>query len=362
MSVIDFQKERLRGLNLGGWFSQIDCIEEKDPAGFPGVLPHMETFIGAGDIERIKSWNFNHVRLPVDFFNFFDPDTLKENTRAFELLDKAAEMILGAGLALILDLHKCPGHDFHLGTTTAQPFFTDASYREAAKRVWSVLAERYGSKPGILLEILNEPVAPDADTWNRVKDELFYHIRAAAPRAPIVVGSNLWNNAEQFRDLTPVDDDNVLYSFHSYQPVIFTHQFAAWIDDPYFREVRNWPGNYPPPATSAQTNLPVESGEWNKERLRKTMEHALEFRSKHGVPVACNEFGVYVQVNRKSQLNWISDFTSLLREADVGFSYWNYKNLDFGVISTNESLHAGLPQYQNPDHLDSELLELLAKA
>jgi hypothetical protein len=51
-----------------------------------------------------------------------------------------------------------------------------------------------------------------------------------------------------------------------------------------------------------------------------------------------------------------------LREADVGFSYWNYKNLDFGVVSIGESLHKDLPQYNNAERLDRELAELLAKA
>jgi len=260
-------------------------------------------------------------------------------------------------------LHKCPGHDFYAGSFqgATQPFFTDSKCRGDAKKVWSVLAERYGDKNGILLEILNEPVAPDSDTWNKVKDELFWHIRKAAPKAPIVVGSNKWNNPEKFAELTPLDDDNVLYSFHSYQPVIFTHQNVNWNPEPYFHQNRSWPGTYAPPQNKdVATTLPIEDGVWDKNRLRSTMENALEFRAKHKVPVACNEFGVYVQVERESQLNWIRDFTSLLKEADVGFSYWNYKNLDFGLVSIGESLHKDLPQYDNEDRLDRELLRLLA--
>ncbi|MCL2284030.1 MAG: glycoside hydrolase family 5 protein [Fibromonadales bacterium] len=355
-------KERLRGLNLGGWFSQVDCIEEKDPQGFPGFYKHAEIFITELDLQRIKNWNFNHVRLPVDYFNFFKGKNLEEDKIAFELLDKAVEKILNAGLALIIDLHKCPGHDFHQGTLgSAQPFFTDPKYRNDAKKVWSVLAERYGCKPNVLLEILNEPVAPNAEVWNSVKDEFFWHIRKAAPKAPIVVGSNLWNNPAQFKDLTPLEDDNVLYSFHSYQPVIFTHQNAAWIPEPYFHQDRSWPGMYAPPQNEGDIviTLPIEDGRWNKTRLRQTMENALEFRAKYNVPVACNEFGVYVQVERQSQLNWLRDFTSLLREADVGFSYWNYKNLDFGIISIGESLHQNLPQYNNADRIDGELVGML---
>ena len=55
------------------------------------------------------------------------------------------------------------------------------------------------------------------------------------------------------------------------------------------------------------------------------------------------------------------DFLDILREADVGYSYWNYKNLDFGIVSKGESLHNGLAQYDNPERLDSELMKMLAK-
>ena len=37
--------ERLRGLNFGGWLSQIDAIEEKDPQTFPGIDGHIAEFI-----------------------------------------------------------------------------------------------------------------------------------------------------------------------------------------------------------------------------------------------------------------------------------------------------------------------------
>ena len=354
-------KERLRGLNIGGWFSQVDCIEEKDPAGFPGFYEHAKSFITQKDLQFIKNSGFNHVRLPVDYFNFFKGENLEPDNAAFEILDNAVDKVLDSGLALILDLHKCPGHDFHQGTLCKiQPLFTDLKYMEKAKKVWSVLAERYGCKKDVLLEILNEPVAPDSQTWNKIKDELFWHIRKAAPKAPIVVGSNKWNNPAKFKDLTPMDDDNVLYSFHSYQPVIFTHQNANWIPEPYFHQNRSWPGIYAPPQNKdISVTLPIEDGAWDKSRLHSTMECALEFRAKHNVPVACNEFGVYVQVERISQLNWIRDFISLLKDADVGFSYWNYKNLDFGLISINEGLHINLPQYSNEERLDKELLELL---
>lgn len=353
-------QERLKGVNLGGWFSQVDCIEEKDPEGFPGFFKHAETFLSKQDFELLKKVGFNHVRLPIDYQNFFKGKELQPEEKAFALLDKALTEIQQAGLAVILDLHKCPGHDFHLGCTQEQPFFSDPECRKDACKVWAFLAERYSTQPEIMLELLNEPAGQDSKVWDKIKDELYKNVRAHAPKNTIVIGSNRWNSAEEFKDLTPVDDDNVIYSFHTYTPVCFTHQYAAWIQDPFFHQTRIWPGEYSAPEGEAQTRLGMDFGKWDKDRLCKSLQNAFDFRKKYDLPVACNEFGVYAQVNRESQINWLNDFMEILRENDVGYSYWNYKNLDFGLVSKGESLHKDLPQYNNPERLDKELLDILA--
>jgi len=354
--------ERLKGFNLGGWFSQVDCIEEKDPQGFPGLYAHMESFLGTADFACIRSWGFNHVRLPVDYFNFFQGVDLREDARAFAMLDAAIAQATSAGLLVVLDLHKCPGHDFHAGTVKEQKFFSDADCRRDAKRVWSVLAERYGHNPMVQLEILNEPTATDSAVWDRVKDEMFWHIRKAAPKSTIVVGSNKWNSASEFARLTPLEDDNVLYAFHFYNPVVFTHQKAPWIHGRAFDFDLPYPGEYRL-GEALGLRLPRDQGRWDRARMEKELDAVLQFRVTHKVPVVCGEFGVYVGgPDRTSQLNWITDFLQILKGAGIGYSYWNYKNLDFGVQSVGESLHQNLPQYNlNSERIDSELLDLLAR-
>lgn len=348
----------MRGFNLGGWFSQVDAIEVKDPTTFPGLLEHVGTFLGADDLRLVASWGFDHVRLPVDWFNVFRESDISPREDVLVLLDGAIHGALGAGLQVILDLHRCPGHDFENGISAEQSFFSDPAMRKDCRKVWAVLAERYGHLSGVLLELLNEPVAPSDAIWNVVKDELAREIRRHAPKATLVVGSNLWNNASQFADLTPIDDDNVLYSVHVYNPVVFTHQMAPWIPGEHFHVARSYPGTYVIP--SEESRLPLESGLWNKARLAHLLEPVLRFREKHGVQVACNEFGVYVGgPDRASQLNWMRDVLDLFVQNGIGWSYWNYKNLDFGIISRGEQRHQDLPQYSNPDRLDVGMLEIL---
>ena len=355
------KKERLRGVNLGGWFSQVDCIQEKDPVGFPGVIEHIRTFLGKDDFRRIREAGFNHVRLPVDYFNVFDGNASKPKEEVFALLDCALKEIQEADLDVILDLHKCPGHDFHAGCSTEQDFFVSEKAQKKTCDIWSYMAERYSEEPRVMMELLNEPAGSDSHVWDKIKDKIFYAIRKHAPKNTIVVGSNKWNSAKEFESLTPMDDDNTIYSFHTYTPVSFTHQGAAWIDDPFFKIERSWPGEYAAPQGDEKVRLNYEFGKWDKARLQESIQNALDFRAKYDLPVSCNEFGVYVQVPRMYQLAWMRDFLEILREADVGFSYWNYKNLDFGLVSKGESLHESLPQYDNAERLDYELMEMLAK-
>jgi endoglucanase len=348
----------MRGVNWGGWFSQIDAIAEKDRLGFPGKHKHMASFLGREDAARVAGWGFDHVRLPLDWFNAFDSE-LRPDEEVLHLLDEAVEWITGAGLNLILDLHKCPGHDFLDGTVREQAFFLDEGLRRDCLRIWACLAERYGGIPGILLEPLNEPVAPSAEEWNAAKDALAAEIRRMAPKATILIGSNLWNSAQEFERLAPFDDDNVVYSFHFYNPLVFTHQGAPWIQSSSFKRSLLYPGTYP--AIERNTDrMTVDAGRWDKDRLESIVEPAIRFRERFGVPVACNEFGVYMGgPDSASRIAWIRDLLGIFREHDIGWSYWNYKNLDFGIISMGEGLYANSQQYANPERMDLRLLETL---
>ena len=44
------------GINLGGWLSQCDHTKER-----------YDTFIVETDIEKIKSFGLDHIRIPVDY-------------------------------------------------------------------------------------------------------------------------------------------------------------------------------------------------------------------------------------------------------------------------------------------------------
>jgi aryl-phospho-beta-D-glucosidase BglC (GH1 family) len=352
---------RMRGTNMGGWLSQIDAIQEKNPEKFPGIDKHMETFIGSGDFANVKSWGFDHVRVPVDSYLFFtEEDAPIENRLAN--LDRAVEFARQNGLKLILDLHECPGHDFSEVTKSpVQKLFSDDdTYIKKTEKIWACLAERYAQNNHVLFEALNEPVAPTAEIWNNVKDRLCREIRRHAPHSTIITGSNMWNWPSMFNDLTPFDDDNMIYSVHFYEPLLFTHQKAPWIGNPEIREERSYPGDYGP-GFVRKYGLTLSPGVWDRGRIAKEFEPVNAFRKKYNANVICNEFGVYAPVELQAQLRWYDDLLSVLKEMEIGFSYWNYKNLDFGIISIGEKLYENLPQYNNSERINHPVLEALRK-
>jgi hypothetical protein len=60
-----------------------------------------------------------------------------------------------------------------------------------------------------------------------------------------------------------------------------------------------------------------------------------------------------------SRYAWMRDILGVFREQGIGWSYWNYKNLDFGIISVGERLFERSPQYDNAARVDVELLDIL---
>jgi aryl-phospho-beta-D-glucosidase BglC (GH1 family) len=101
-------KTRLRGVNLGGWFSQVDDLYAKDPERNPGLHAHLRSFLGAADFARVKAWGFNHVRIPVDYYNVFDRETLAPDDVALGLLEEALQMAEEIGLGVILSQRHHP--------------------------------------------------------------------------------------------------------------------------------------------------------------------------------------------------------------------------------------------------------------
>ncbi|NLZ44340.1 MAG: glycoside hydrolase family 5 protein [Clostridia bacterium] len=349
------------GTNIGHWLSQSSLDRN-----------HLIEFFTEADVERIAAWGMDHIRLPVDYALFeHDGDPFAFSEEGLSWIDRAVEWTRRAGLWMVLDMHCLPGHHFMVTGRYNLIWDHDSPQHRRALAIWAMLDRRYRGQDHVVLEILNEPVARHDGEWNELAAKLHAVIRAQNPESWLMIPSNSWDNAGKFSTLKPVNDSRVVYTFHFYEPMLFTHQGAPWVPQLALFDGRKVP--YPGPLTkellegfpcndleSAFHFLQISEDlrpmyrrmfevPYGRDFLAGFLQPVLEFREKVGAPVYCGEFGVITKAPEEDRLRWYADFASLCRENGIGMANWNYKSNDFGLVDrvgrVNERLLKVLQEY-----------------
>ena len=338
------------GFNLGGWLSQSPLTDQ-----------HLQSFITPDDFKAIAGWGFNSIRLPVDGQWLFEKEgkgPLSKKNLAF--LKKALKAAADAGLLTILDLHQVPWHSF--AKPELENLWKNEEDLDSFCRVWAELAHALKkSEAPLWFDVLNEPTARGPEDWNHVASRIYRVLRLEDPKRMLMIESAFWGSVLKLDALAEaVQGSNLVYSFHFYLPMLVTHQKAPWwVDGKPYREEVFYPGPVPKAAEYLAGELPPLTREllefegrrqWNKHALRELLSPLARLIGE-GNRVYCGEFGVYEKAPRVTRLNWIRDVVGLFSELKVGWGYWNYKWLDFG-------LWPGAGEGQTGP-LDLELLNLL---
>jgi endoglucanase len=320
-----------RGINLSEWFAQV-----YDPRGY--TKEHFQDWTTSADIALIRSAGFDHVRLSVNPQPMMDAERRSDGgAEYFGYLDAAMKMILDAGLAVELDMH--PDSDFKARLAKEDDFV------ERFADFWRGVAEHYSSwdPDRVFFEILNEPEMRDPYRWYGVESKLVAAIRQAAPGHTIIAAGARWDDDDDMIFLEPLRDPNVIYVFHFYEPHIFTHQGATW--GAYFwRWVKglHYPSS-PENAAEVATAVPeavhrldvIRYGQdhWDASRIEAEINQAADWAKHNGVPLICNEFGVYRRfADPQDRERWITDVRSSLERHDIGWAMWDYSG-SFGVVT-----------------------------
>jgi aryl-phospho-beta-D-glucosidase BglC (GH1 family) len=323
-----------RGVNLSGWFAQV-----YDKRGY--TKEHFDAWTTVEDIALIKSLGFDHVRLSVNpqpMFNEREPEKIPAEYLGY--LDAALKMILDHGLLVVIDMH--PDSDFK------QRLAKDDDFVERFGDFWRALAQHDSSwdPDRVILEILNEPEFSDRYRWLGVQMKLAAAIREGAPAHTIIAAGARWSNDDELVFQEPLHDSNVIYSFHFYEPHIFTHQGTTWNMN-YWHWLRGV--RYPSNAESAKRAaalVPDEADrlqvirygheQWDAARIEAEMKQATEWAQRRGVPLVCNEFGVYRDsADPQDRAAWLRDVRTALEKHGMGWTMWDYSGT-FGVVTKKD--------------------------
>lgn len=303
--MMNMMKEKgfYRGINLGGWLSQCDYSQER-----------LDNFITEPDFEKISSWGLDHVRIPIDY-NIFENEDGSYKEDGFERLDIAVRTAEKYGLNVVIDLHKTAGFSFDDYGENESGFFDSEKYQERFCRLWEELSKRFGKYGCVAFELLNEVTDREyIGVWNKVVRECIGRIRANAPDTIILVGS-YWNNSpEAVKDLDKPYDDKVVYNFHCYATLKFTHQGAPWTKEIVQDERYSF----------------EESG-ITAETFEKLFIQAIEKADAEGVSVYCGEYGVIDRARPEDTLKWYKTINSVFEKYGIARAAWSYKEMDFGI-------------------------------
>jgi endoglucanase len=345
-----------KGVNLSHWMSQTREWSPRDK------------FITREDIKLIHGFGFDHIRIPIDEEELWD-----ENGNVIE---QSLQYVKGClswcaefGLRAVVDLHILRSHHFNARNNEGQiTLWSDTVAQNNLMRLWENLSEYLQEYPDdmVAYEIMNEPVAPDHEQWNKLISRAVKIIRKQEPARVIIIGSNMWQRPYTFPYLkVPEKDKNIMLSVHTYHPYFLTHYKAYWSPAKDYHGPVQYPGQCIPDSAfekyvdktneALMSRLDEEKAReiYNKNKLQSILREAIEKANELGLQLYCNEFGCLPSIPEKTRLKYYQDITDIFRENCIAYANWDYKG-DFRIVEWDRNNLKNLEP-------NTELIKILTK-
>lgn len=204
----------------------------------------LNNHVTQADINQIRAWGFNAVRIPLHyeyFVNSGTPDVW--NDQGFTLLDNLISWCREAGMYVIIDLHAAPGGQSNGAISdydsTKPSLWESETNKTKTVALWKKLSERYKSEAWVAgYDLLNEPAweLPGGSALRSLYERITDVIRSSGDNHILFIEGNWYSN--DYTGLTPAWDANMVYVFHKYWSNNSTHDIK-WITD--FRDAQNRP-------------------------------------------------------------------------------------------------------------------------
>ncbi len=327
----------MHGVNLGGWYSQCNHTEER-----------YDNFIKEEDFATIKSWGLDHIRLPIDY-ELVETKDGQPLEKGYERIRRVAQWCKNNKLNMILDLHKTAGFSFDAGEKEVG-FFDNPEFQERFYRLWEKLAKSFanifdGTGLEICFELLNE-VTDQAycQKWNQIARSCIERIRKIAPSTKILVGS-YWNNSlASVKDLEAPYDENIVYNFHCYEPLLFTHQGAPWVGpnmNPDFRfPLKTKFSDYIKMTAEKVGQIGTAFAAFSPDAtvdvnyFETIFAEAVKIAEERKVMLYCGEYGTIEKASAEDTLEWYHLISTVFNNHGIGRAAWSYRQMDFGLADS----------------------------
>ena len=309
--------------------------------------------------KELSEIGFNSVRFYLNY-GLFENDgaPYKYRQEGWDWLGWNIETAKKHDIRLVLNMHYPQGGFQSNGNGMA--LWTDGENKKRLAALWTEIAKRYKNEPAIAaFDLLNEPVVPQKAAieetfaqWQDLAQGIAYSIRTVNTNHMIMAerlnayknletGVSNWdNNMNGDMNFFLIDDINVTYEFHVYDPFVFTHQNASWVES----------------SRGVFSVYPDETNGLDKDYLEKCFTKYLQFGKSNNVPVYLGEFGVirYGFEENRGGGRWIKDALDICKRYSINFNYHTYHEEAFGLYAN------GAHEY--PDKLNGVLYNAFKEA
>lgn len=305
--------------------------------------------ISQADLDNLHSLGANYVQLSVAGL-YSEQAPYAPDPEVQRVIDNIVNMASKAQLYVVVGFRSGPGRNeqsivrsanFAVYGGIVESFWIDDVAQEAWLNMLIDAAVRYGANPAVIgIAPIVEPnsyarygfVTPkDFYTLhsNALEDVNQFNKRAtAAIRAvsdvPILLEGDGYGSVDYLPYLKITGDPRTVYTIHSYDPVIYTHQNPSGH--------LSYPGRMPINGKSITVD---------KAYLQQTLQPLRAYKEAHSVPVAVTEFGVRRYV--PGAATYLSDFLDIVEEIGAAHAVWEF------VVSAQRPLFNDFDVQGGPD-------------
>lgn len=328
---MEFQYKK--GMGIGGWLTNYKRFNvlpnDKRLELTIGDYEHFDTYITESDVINIKNMGMDHIRLGFDQIVLeSEPFVYRERTMA--LVEGFVALCQRHGLGIILNLHKCIGN--YCDIEESITLFDSEELQNRFIGLWLELERRFKDNDSVIFELLNEVREVDPSAWNDLAERTINEIRKVNKSRRIIVGPICWNNPNKLDKLRVFDDENVIYTFHVYDPSEFTHQRGVLQQNHlYYNRKMEYPCDdiekyrefYRVVFGNPNAYAHIEKMDINY--MREILSTAISFKKAHPDKILwCGEFGTIRHADIHSRECWMRDVITILKENNIPYCVWNY--------------------------------------
>jgi len=313
-----------RGVNICHWLSQ--CFDR----------PYAGDWFTEKDVQWIAAHGFDHIRFPIDARLWLQADGLLDPAR-IQPFEDAILWCRRQHLGVILDVHFLPGADFNDGGDGRA--FVDPQVQDQTVGIWREIAQRFAHEPAdVRFEIINEPVAPENQQLNVLNRRVLAAIRESNPTRIVYLTSNRWSIIATIDDVELPADPNIAFTFHFYEPLVFTHQNAPWVFPKAGLPPVRFPGVVPDVAPYVKPGNPIASSTGRTLSVAADIDEPFAkmaaWAAKHakGREILLGEFGVYRAADDVSTKAWLHGVLEACKRHGFAWNFWGYRSSEFGVL------------------------------